>query len=518
MRRLVIKLGISSSIIFTLVNLFYLNGCKNDGKKLKDAETIEGEFLVKKYCTSCHSSVSPQLLDNDTWQNSVLPQMGMKLGISKWSGQYFPEDLQSKISIVDWQKIVDYYSREAPKVLTERSHTTPLIDSNDFMISKPIFLDSTAVASTTMVKFDSPKNELYTADVKSNSLYVWNNYLINKSKFKFESPVIDVSFVRDTGDKSTTCIVTTIGIMNPVDNPQGKVFQIEKNNLSTPKVLADKLPRPVNSISTDINRDGSKDIIVCGFGHDQGGLYLLKQQADKSYSKVIISARAGATQTAIGDYNKDGWPDIICLFAQQDEGIWMYLNDQHGGFKSINLLKFPPVYGSSSFQAVDFNNDGLVDILYTAGDNSDYSKILKPYHGVYIFINKGNFKFKQTFFYPINGCTKAVAADLNKDGRLDLASIAFFADYKNNPRESFIYFMQNNKNQLIAYTLPIEKLGKWICMDVNDFDNDGMPDIALGNFSMGGFINQASVAPSWDTHLPFIILRNRIKKDVQAHK
>ena len=75
----------------------------------------------------------------------------------------------------------------------------------------------------------------------------------------------------------------------------------------------------------------------------------------------------------------------------------MFLNDKKGGFTSTNLLRFPPVYGSSSFQLVDFNNDGKPDILYTSGDNSDYSKVLKSFHGVYIFLNQGDFKFKQCY-------------------------------------------------------------------------------------------------------------------------
>ncbi len=61
------------------------------------------------------------------------------------------------------------------------------------------------------------------------------------------------------------------------------------------------------------------------------------------------------------------------------------------------------------------------DILYTCGDNSDFSKVLKPYHGVYIFTNQSNWKFKQTYFYHIDGCTKAIAADFDHDGDLDVA-------------------------------------------------------------------------------------------------
>jgi hypothetical protein len=185
-----------------------------------------------------------------------------------------------------------------------------------------------------------------------------------------------------------------------------------------------------------------------------GGLYLYRQVAGNQYQKTSVSSIPGAEQAVIGDFNKDGWPDVACLFAQADEGIWMFLNDHKGGFTTSNLLRFPPVYGSTSFQMVDFNNDGNLDILYTCGDNGDFSRVLKPYHGVYIFLNQGEFKFKQSWFYPVNGATKAIAADFNGDGKPDIASIAFFSDLKDTPDEGFTYFEQDDNYALCAAPAP----------------------------------------------------------------
>jgi len=44
-----------------------------------------------------------------------------------------------------------------------------------------------------------------------------------------------------------------------------------------------------------------------------------------------------------------------------------------------------------------------------------------------------------------------------------------------------------------------------------DFNNDGKPDIVLGNYAKG-FMFQQGLIPFWAPNLPFIVLENHIKK------
>jgi hypothetical protein len=279
--------------------------------------------------------------------------------------------------------------------------------------------------------------------------------------------------------------------------------------------MADSLPRPVKSGTADFDKDGLMDYVSCGFGRDRGGLFLLQQQTNHTFKRKIIRAVPGPEIVYTGDFNGDGWPDIASLFAQADEGIWLFLNDKKGGFTTQNIIRFPSVYGSSSFQLVDVNNDGKLDVVYTCGDNNDYSPIFKPYHGVYIFTNQGNWKFIQTYFYHINGCSKAIAADFDKDGDLDLAVIAFFPDYKYHPTEGFTYHEQVSPGKFKVHEVPVNLLGRWISMEAGDIDGDGDTDLVLGNFSVGaqGLMNQKDYKPNWDMYEPIIVLQNKtIKK------
>ncbi|SFF27395.1 FG-GAP-like repeat-containing protein [Spirosoma endophyticum] len=474
----------------------------------KDPTTAEGEKLAKQYCSTCHSLVAPDALDKETWRKHALPAMAPKLGVEVWQQTHYYHPPSATISQENWAKLVDYYEKLAPEKPIKATPPTPLVnDWSIFKLVKPAEI-KTEIATTTMVTIDSTTGQIYTSKETDPALYKWSATLKPTQVRTLPSPAVQADFV-DDGTGSHRAMLTCIGTMLAVDKPLGELLEIglDKSTTSAPVTLSNQLPRPIQSTAGDFNKDGLSDWIVCGFGHNAGGLYLLKQRADHQFDKVVIKEVPGATQVITGDFNHDGWLDFMALFAHADEGIWLFTNDQQGGFTDRNLLRFPPVYGSTSFQLVDFNKDGRLDILYTCGDNSDYSRVLKPFHGVYIFINHGSNQYKQTYFYPINGCTKAVAGDFDRDGDLDIATIAFFGDLKNNPAETFIYFEQKKTLTFIPHALPVYTYGRWICMDVKDWDHDGDLDIALGNYSRG-FLNEVGFTPTWNGFIPLIVLEN----------
>jgi len=493
-------------IVFAFgIIVFALNSCRQKTPAEQDVE--DGGLLAQHYCISCHDFPDPALLDRKTWERGVLPAMAKRLHLQNYMGQYFA-DRQSFLTVPEWQKIEAYYKNTSPaKLVIPKPAVTPLKDWAIFDVLRPKKVDTSgAPAMTTFAGFNSFDQKIYTGDA-ANNLFVWDNDLNAKLLRKMSSPVTNILF---PGKSDQPAVVTTIGILPPIDIARGKVMQLNLDGSKDTVTIGDGLPRAVQTVAADFNKDGLIDYVVCGFGHEQGGLYLLKQQADHQFKKTILREVPGGEQMIVGDFNNDGWPDVMCLFAQADEGIWMFLNDHKGGFTTQNLLHFPAVYGSSSFQLVDLDHDGKLDILYTCGDNSDFSTILKPYHGMYIFTNQGAWKFKQTYFYHADGCTKAMAADFTHNGRLDIAAISFFPDLKYHPGEGFLYLEQTNSGKFIVHEVPVNKFGRWLTMDIADIDQDGYPDIILGNFSNTGrgFVNQRGVIPAWDKHEPLIVLKN----------
>lgn len=484
-------------------------GCGEPGTE-QAAVKNDGKSLSVKYCKSCHEYPEAQFLDKESWTKHILPAMAPRLGIKVYDEDQYVNDPSAKsaLSYDEWLKIVDYYTTAAPVALKPaKQPVKPVKDWGVFSLKKPTRYGSFE-ATTTMIVYDTTGRQVYTSDRNSSSIYQWSDKLVQLSSHRYSSPAVDAHFVKDAFGKEHG-LFTFIGSMDAVDVFNGFLIDItmNPNGLWQDEEVANGLPRPVQSLSADFDKDGLRDFILCGFGHNTGGLYLYRQLPGKKFEKHIISSIPGAEQAVIDDFDHDGWPDVACLFAQADEGIWLFRNDHKDGFATRNLLRFPPFYGSSSFQLVDFNKDGKLDILYTSGDNSDYSRVLKPYHGVYIFLNEGDFKYKKAYFFPVNGATKAIAADFNGDGLQDIALIAFFSDLKNNPAEGFTYFEQDGPLSFSPHNLPIEHDGRWICMNVGDFDRDGKPDILLGNYSTG-FINQQGVKPGWNVDAPFILLKN----------
>jgi hypothetical protein len=117
--------------------------------------------------------------------------------------------------------------------------------------------------------------------------------------------------------------------------------------------------------------------------------------------------------------------------------------------------------------------------------------------------------FTKEYFFPINGCFKALARDFDLDGDIDIAAISFFADFQKRPEESFVYLQNKGQLHFDAFTFPEHSLGRWLTLDAGDIDGDGDLDLALGNMSIGPSNLQPNA--NWKTGPEFVLLENRTR-------
>ncbi|HEV8541767.1 MAG TPA: VCBS repeat-containing protein [Verrucomicrobiae bacterium] len=67
----------------------------------------------------------------------------------------------------------------------------------------------------------------------------------------------------------------------------------------------------------------------------------------------------------------------------------------------------------------------------------------RPYRGVQWLENKGRLNFEWHDIYRFYGAYSAVAADLNKDGKLDIVATSMFNDWID-PKRASIIWLEND--------------------------------------------------------------------------
>jgi hypothetical protein len=517
----------SQILIASLLLLLCLSSCNDDVYRNKSHASVsiesikDGRLLAAKYCVSCHSLPQPEWLDAKSWEEGVLPVMGPMLGIFQHHFKRYPSSKNDKyvtentypsqplLNPSQWQSIIDYYSATSPDTLRREPRKDKIkMELPLFILQTPSRQHENAAASFIKIGPPGISSPLLVSDAFTNTTYLFNNNLTVTDSFINKGPVVDIAF------ENSKILLCNIGVLNPNNGRFGEgIFVQSRGNKKYAEAttsLFDSLQRPVQISSADFNGDGQQDYLVCEFGFITGALSWMEGKGSGEFDRHVIKPLPGAIKAYVEDGNKDGAPDIWVLMTQGDEGIFLYTNNGNGSFKEERVLTFPSVYGSSFFELTDFDGDGYKDIIYTCGDNADYSPVLKPYHGVYIFINDKTNHFAQKFFFPINGCYKALARDYDGDGDMDIATISFFADYKNEPEESFVYLKNEGGFTFKPYSLPETATGRWLTMDAGDIDGDGDTDLVLGNFFLGP---GGAISKTERLKLPpFILLKNTSKQ------
>lgn len=509
-----------SSVVKTIFLLFATglafaacsSGPKTDASGLPQPSKLSGEQLARQHCGSCHLFPEPALLPKKVWEKGVLPAMRVRLGLDLdrlydrvpfeeltqlLNAHAYPD--RPQLTEADFQKIAAFYRKAAPDTLLPAQPAGPV--GTGLPQFEPTFyrMPVNRGPYVTKVLIQPETRRLFVGD-QSGRVRMFDPTLRLLDSLKAETAVSDL-----LPQPNGPAWVLTMGIMPPNDLDQGGLFDCSPK--TAPKRLLGKLRRPVQVTRADLNGDGQPDALVCGYGNNLGQLAWYEVGPGKSPQPHVLADRPGARCAYVTDLNHDGRPDVVALMAQALEGVSVFYNEGGGEFREEVLLSFPPVYGSSYLSLVDFDRDGDLDLLYTNGDNADYSVVPKPYHGVRLFLNDGQNHFQQGWFYPLNGVQQAEARDFDGDGDLDLAVIAFFPDLKNQ-RQGFAYLENKGDWRFTARTFAGAEQGRWLTMTAGDFDGDGDDDLVLGSYLRPNATRESLPAMPPNGLPEFVLLKN----------
>ncbi|MBX3731581.1 MAG: VCBS repeat-containing protein [Verrucomicrobiae bacterium] len=476
------------------------------------AAVRRGGQLARTYCVTCHLFPEPQALDRATWHDQVLPRMKYRLGFSS------PDLEQSAnirllreqrripdkpvISETQWLDLAAYYLATAPEQSLPQEAPPPIaVGIPGFEVVVPeVRVPRPSVTSVRVL----PDGGALVADNERQAVVVVGR----DGRFAGVVPVGNA--VASLRHFPGGILTGGLGSFLPADDLRGAVFWLTNSAgwQRGPDLIAD-LPRTADANAADLNGDGRLDYVVSVFGNNVGRLSWWEARPDGGLTEHELFGLPGTLRTEIADFNGDGHPDIAALVAQETEALFLFLGNGRGGFERTTVFQRPPYWGHSHFETADFNGDGRPDFLVTNGDNGEFTSPSKRYHGIRIHLSQPEGGWKEASFFPMYGAYRAVARDVDLDGDLDIAAIAFFPDYQRSPRGSFVFLQNDGTGRFQASTFAESATGRWLALDGGDFDGDGAVDFLLGSYIKGPTPVPAFLMEAWEeAQRPLILLRN----------
>jgi hypothetical protein len=240
-------------------------------------------------------------------------------------------------------------------------------------------------------------------------------------------------------------------------------------------------------VTADLDQNGYNDIIA-SFSGTNGKLgYYLNQNGTFSPLQVIdvIPFSQGV---ATGDFNQDGWTDIV-MIGGIDFRAFLYMNN-NGNFSTAIVLDSNISVAVKGIVTGDFDNNGSDDIVIIGQHSIDYYR--NTGNGTF---NKEPILTTSTSPQPLE-CLDIAKGDFNGDGNADLvcAETAGLVVYINSGSGVFTPH----------YYSPTPEIG-WL---VHPFDMDGDGDVDVmmrkSSGSLEWYSNNGTGSMTFESLLPTV--------------
>lgn len=487
-----------------VILLLYLPGCDrpggpqgprgaapgDSGEAAAGPESTVGlDANVRRFCGGCHGMPAPGSFPRDAWFKEV--NQGFDFYYASGRDDLEPPPMND---------VVVYFRDRAPDRL--EVPPLPVVDWDAPIAFRREQIAGVAPPGIAHIRWWTPEDQhpcLLTCDMRGGEVRKgsWNG---NQFEFELLSRLSHPAHVHPTdlnGDGAHDFVIAELGSFEPADHDRGRVVWLHRiggTDEWQQVSLLQGVGRVADVRSADFDGDGDLDLVVAEFGWRASGRILLMERdgwteaGAPAFTTHVLDDRHGTIHVPVCDLNRDGRSDFVALVSQEHESVDAFLGRGDGTFDRQRIhAAGDPSYGSSGIQLVDLDADGDLDVLYTNGDTLD-SFHLKPFHSIQWLENTGNGPFVRHEVLRMPGVYRAVAADMDGDGDLDIVACAYFMhagelrDSELDRAESLVWIEQFEPGRFRRHPLTLLQHEGFMTLEVGDFDNDGRPDIATGHF------------------------------------
>jgi hypothetical protein len=445
---------------------------------------------IELFCGDCHTVPRPEAFPRDRWHEEV------RIGYQQYARSGRNDLIPPPIAAV-----IDYYRQRAPETLQfnlPANQNGPLVrqflaeDIDWAPTTNPI--PAVACLVWSKIAHSSPPH-LIVSDMREGTITAVDLSQAHPharvlAKLDFPSRVEPCDL---DGSGLLGFVVAELGSFFAVDHTLGKVLWLkasQEDGQFEIVTLASGLGRVDDVRVADFDQDGDQDIVAAEFGHyHTGGIILLENNLRNnnqvSFTIHRLDTRTGTIHVPILDFNRDGQPDFAALVSNESESLDLFLNLGQNKFLVRPIWRAPDLtFGSSGIEIVDLDGDGDPDILYTNGDTFD-NLYANPSHGLQWLENVGDSGFRYHRLLDLPGAYRAVAADLDGDGDLDIVLSAWLP---RRVKPINLRRMQIPSVVLLEQVKPMEfrtqildtNWPQYPVLAVADLDGDGDLDLAAG--------------------------------------
>lgn len=261
--------------------------------------------------------------------------------------------------------------------------------------------------------------------------------------------------------------------------------------------------------SGDLDLDGRADLVAANFSSTLSTISIFRNNSNNGNisfeTNFNLSTGIAPSNVVLADIDGDGKLDI-CVTHNQSNFVRVWRNQSTGGlFNGSSFPEFldiPKTDGGYGLAVADIDRDGKQDLIVTNQVSQTISVIRNT-----SIIGNISFEAKVDFAADFNNLYDIAVADIDGDGRLDIAVSAYIGNnilvYRN---VSTVGTISLNAKVLINANRPIG-------IKLDDVDDDSKPDLIVTNYDSPNTVsiykNQAGTGAissgSFQLQVPFTV-------------